>query len=261
MPPFNAYPATIIYTETAANTYTAIGTLADGFPMVPVLDLTVGHLNPVNAGLTTYPLNEQFERGTISSWNVSMQQLLPYGHSLTLGYVANRQNGLTRQREPELRTARAEETASQPYSSITTSSINIQAPAGKVKYDSVQASVSKRMSRGLQYSVAYTYGKTIDWWAGTIPQPEYWYLNKAETGLPHTLNIVGHLRAAIRQRQKIPDGGRPVQHLRRMADQRVLQRAIRRAVQRHRQQCVAQCGRWHQPARRSGERGRGDLWL
>ena len=30
--------------------------------MVPVLDLTVGRLNPVNAGLTTYPLNEQFVR-------------------------------------------------------------------------------------------------------------------------------------------------------------------------------------------------------
>ena len=59
-------------------TYTAIGTLAQGFPMVPVLDLTVGRLNPVNAGLTTYPLNEQFVRGKISSWNVSMQQLLPY---------------------------------------------------------------------------------------------------------------------------------------------------------------------------------------
>ena len=49
--------------------------------------------------------------------------------------------------------------ASQPYSSITTSSINIQGPAGKVKYDSLQASVSKRMSRGLQYSVAYTYAQ------------------------------------------------------------------------------------------------------
>jgi hypothetical protein len=84
MPPFNAYPATIIYTETA-DTYSAIGTLAQGFPMVPVLDLTVGRLNPVNAGLTTYPLNAEFVRGTISSWNVSMQQLLPYNHSLTLG--------------------------------------------------------------------------------------------------------------------------------------------------------------------------------
>ena len=30
MPPFNAYPATIIYTETAPDPYTAIGTLAKG---------------------------------------------------------------------------------------------------------------------------------------------------------------------------------------------------------------------------------------
>ncbi len=188
MPPFNAFPATIIFTETAANTYTAIGTLAQGLPKIPILDLTVGRLNPVNAGLTTYPLNAEFVRGKISSWNVSMQQLLPYSHSLTLGYVANRQNGMTRsvnQNYGQLGGG----TASQPYASITTNSINIQAPEGKVKYDSAQASVNKRMSNGLQYSFAYTYAKTIDWWAGTIPQPEYRYLNRGETGLPHTLNI------------------------------------------------------------------------
>ena len=66
-PPGNAFPATIIYTETAPS-YTAIGTLADGFPKVPLLDLTVGHLTPV-AGLTTYPENAQFVRGKISSWS------------------------------------------------------------------------------------------------------------------------------------------------------------------------------------------------
>ena len=105
MPPFNAYPATIIYTETAANTYTAIGTLAQGFPMVPVLDLTVGRLNPVNAGLTTYPLNGEFERGTISSWNVSMQQLLPYEPQPHAGLCGKSPERPHAQREPELRTA------------------------------------------------------------------------------------------------------------------------------------------------------------
>jgi len=154
---------------------------------VPILDLTVGHLTPV-AGLTTYPQNAEFVRGKISSWNVSMQQLLPYNHSFTLGYVANRQDGLTRgvnQNYGRLGGG----TASQPYASTTTGAINLQSPAGKVKYDSLQASVNKRMSHGLQYSVAYTYAKTINWWAGSIPQPEYWYLNKAEAGLPHTLNV------------------------------------------------------------------------
>ena len=149
-PPGAAFPATIIYTETGPNTYTPIGTLSDGFPLVPVLDLTVGHLTPV-AGLTTYPQNALFKRGKISSWNVSMQQLLPYGHSLTLGYVANRQNGMTRavnQNYGQLGGG----TASQPYASTTTSAINIQSPEGHVQYDSLQASVNKRMTKGLQYS-------------------------------------------------------------------------------------------------------------
>jgi hypothetical protein len=79
-------------------------------------------------------------------------------------------------------------TASQPYASTLTGAINVQSNAGRVHYDSMQASVNKRMSHGVQYSVAYTYSKSTDWWAGTIPQPEYWYLNKAETGTPNLLN-------------------------------------------------------------------------
>jgi hypothetical protein len=155
--------------------------------MVPLLDLTVGHLTPV-AGLTTYPENAEFVRGKISSWNVSLQQLLPYNHSFTLGYVANRQNGMTRAMNQNYGQLGGG-TASQPYSSTTTSALNIQSPTGRVKYDSVQASVNKRMSKGLQYSVAYTYAKQYNWWADSIPQPQFYYLNYGETGLPHTLNI------------------------------------------------------------------------
>ena len=74
--------------------------------------------------------------------------------------------------------------------SSTTAAINVQGPYGQVDYDSLQASVNKRMSSGLQYTVAYTYAKAIDWWAGTIPQPEYWYLNKGDqaNSTPHLLN-------------------------------------------------------------------------
>jgi hypothetical protein len=93
MPPFQAFPATIILAETAPNTYTAVGSLSDGVTIVPQFDLTVGRVRP-NAGLTTY--RGKFVRGTITSWNASVQQLLPFGQSLTLGYVANRQRGITR---------------------------------------------------------------------------------------------------------------------------------------------------------------------
>jgi hypothetical protein len=186
MPPFQAFPATILLVETAPNTYAAIGSFNDGVTIVPRFDLTVGRVRP-NAGMTTY--RGKFERGTISSWNVSMQQLLPASHSLTLGYVANRQRGMTRNLNQNYGRLGGG-TASQPYQELTTAAINVQGPYGQVDYDSFQASVNKRMSNGLQYTVAYTFAKAIDWWAGTIPQPEFWHLNRGDqaNSNPHLLN-------------------------------------------------------------------------
>jgi hypothetical protein len=39
--------------------------------------------------------------------------------------------------------------------------------------------------------VAYTFAKATDWWAGTIPQPEYQHLNKGDqaNSNPHLLNV------------------------------------------------------------------------
>jgi len=187
MPPFQAFPATIILAEAAPNQYSTIGSLSDGVTVVPQFDLTVGHVRP-NAGLTTY--RGKFERGTITSWNASVQQLLPFGQSLTLGYVANRQRDITRNVNENYGQLGGG-AASQPYRAITTAAINVQGPYGKVDYDSFQASVDKRFSSGLQYTVAYTFAKAIDWWAGAIPQPEYWYLNKGDqaNSTPHLLNV------------------------------------------------------------------------
>jgi hypothetical protein len=153
---------------------------------VPRFDLTVGHVKP-NAGMTTY--RGKFIRGKISSWNMSLQQLLPANHSLTLGYVANRQRGMTRNLNENYGQLGGG-TASQPYREITTAAINVQGPYGRVDYDSFQASVNKRLSSGLQYTIAYTFAKAIDWWAGSIPQPEYRHLNKGDqsNSNPHLLN-------------------------------------------------------------------------
>jgi hypothetical protein len=256
-PPFNAFPATIIYSETAANTYTAIGNLSDGLPLVPILDLTVGHLTPV-AGLTTYPQNAQFERGKISSWNVSMQQLLPYNHSFTLGYVANRQDGLTRgvnQNYGQLGGG----TPSQPYASTTTSAINIQSPAGKVKYDSLQASVAKRMSHGLQYSFAYTYAQSINWWAGTIPAAAVLVPEQGGDGAAAHAQHLGGLRAAVWRGAEIP-GHRPHgTRTGRMAGEHIHHCALGQRVRRQCQRCVTERGHRDPPASRSSQGQSGDL--
>ncbi len=188
MPPAQVFPTTIILTETAANQYSTIGSLSDGVTIVPAFDLTAGRVKP-NSGLTTY--RGKFIRGKITSFNVSLQKLLPTGDSFTIGYVANRQKEMTRNENLNYGKLGGG-TASQPYFSIlgTSSVIQVQSPLGHVQYDSLQVGLNRRMSNGLQYTVAYTFAKAIDWWAGTIPQPEYWSLNKGEqaNSTPHLFN-------------------------------------------------------------------------
>ncbi|MEO8591842.1 MAG: TonB-dependent receptor [Candidatus Solibacter sp.] len=186
MPPSQSFPVTTILTETAANNYSFIGNLADGVTTVPIFDLSVGRVKP-NSGLTTY--RGKFMRGKITSFNVSVQKVLPHNHSLTLGYVANRQNDMVRTQNQNYGTLGGG-TASQPYVPIlgTAAAINVQTSSGHVQYDSFQANLVKRFSNGFQYTLAYTFSKTINWWAGTIPQPQYWALNKGVSAgsTPHS---------------------------------------------------------------------------
>ena len=60
--------------------------------------------------------------------------------------------------------------------------MNVFRPWGKITYDSLQLSVTRRMIAGFQFTSAYTYARAIDWWAGNITIPEYYHLNKATQG-------------------------------------------------------------------------------
>ena len=64
----------------------------------------------------------------------------------------------------------------------TTATMNVFRPLGKITYDSLQLSVTRRMIRGFQFTSAYTSARAIDWWAGNIAIPEYYHLNKATQG-------------------------------------------------------------------------------
>jgi outer membrane receptor protein involved in Fe transport len=187
MTPAQSFPQTIVINQAAPNTLTAIGSLSEGLPIVPLIDQSSGVLTlPAGAGVNTF--RDDYVRGKISSWNVSAQKALGTKMSVNVGYVANRQNGMTRNRNINYGQLGGG-LASQPFIGLgINSAMNVFSPDGKVKYDSLQLSFNRRMSEGIAFTAAYTYSNTIDWWATTIPIPEYQYLNKAETGRPHRLN-------------------------------------------------------------------------
>jgi hypothetical protein len=187
MVPSQSFPQTIVINQAAPNNVTAIGSLSDGSVIVQPADQSSGVLVlPPGAGVNTY--KDEFVRGKISSWNISAQKALGARMSATVAYVANRQNGMLRNRNVNYGTIGGG-AASQPFFPLgINSAMNIFSGDGKVKYDSLQLSVNRRMSGGVQYTVAYTFAKTIDWWRTGIPIPEFFYLNKGETGAPHRLN-------------------------------------------------------------------------
>ena len=187
MVPAQSFPQTIVITEEAPNNLTAVGSLSQGPPVVQPADQSSGVLVlPRGAGVNTY--RDEYVRGKISSWNVSAQKALGSRMSATIAYVANRQNGMTR--NLNLNYGRlGGGSASLPFFPLgITAQMNVFAPVGKVHYDSLQLSVNRRLSDGIQFTAAYTFAKSTDWWRTAIPQPEFQYLNKGEVGVPHRLN-------------------------------------------------------------------------
>ena len=187
LPPSQAYPQTVVITQTAANNFSSIGSLSDGSPIPTILDLSSGVIAlPAGAGVNTF--RGPYERGRIASWNLTAQKALGARASIQVAYVANRQSGLTRNENVNYGTLGGG-AASQPFQKIgITSAMNVFSAIQDVKYDSLQLSYNRRMTGGLQVTAAYTYSKSYDNWASAIAIPEYWYLNYGEVGLPHRLN-------------------------------------------------------------------------
>ena len=187
MVPSQSFPQTIVINEAAPNNVTAVGSLSQGATIVQPADQSSGVLVlPPGAGVNTY--RDEFVRGKISSWNISAQKALGTRMSATVAYVANRQNGMLRNRNVNYGTLGGG-AVSQPFFPLgINSAMNIFTADGKVKYDSLQLSMNRRLSDGFQFTAAYTFAKTTDWWRTAIPIPEYFDLNKGETGSPHRLN-------------------------------------------------------------------------
>ena len=216
-----SFPKLIALSESGPNTFTPVGTLTEGVTLVPQLDLTGGTVSLApGTGVTT--VQDEYLRGTISSWNVTVQKLLAHSLSVQVGYVANRQKNLSQTQN--LNYGRiGGGAASQPFNQPglanglrTTSTMNVFKPLGRVDYDSLQLSATRRMINGFQLTSAYTFSKSTDWWAGNIAIPEFWDLNKAVQGggtrvgnsRPHKVDLAAVYELPFgRGKRFLKDGG------------------------------------------------------
>ena len=191
------FPVNVQITDQGASSFTPVGNFTDGYPLLPILDITAASLDLPAGGTVTTNEVGKFTRGIITSFNVSAQKVLPHNFTAQIGYVGNRQTDIIRSQNLNYGQIGGG-AASQPFNQPglvnnlrTSQAINVVRPLGHIQYDSLQASFNRRLTNGLAITSAYTYARGIDWWAGAIAIPEYWSLNKGTQGgnTPHKFDM------------------------------------------------------------------------
>ena len=180
----------------AANSLGFASRLADGIPPIIAPSLGNGIIDvPGNVSVITLP--DEFDRGYIQSWNLTVQKELKWGFVGEVGYVGTRQvrqlgflelnwspiGGGRTGRPLFLKFGRDAQT-------------RMVAPVGDSHYNSLQARLERRFSNGVQFAMYYTWSKSIGI-AGAdnsdgiarIKIPEFYQLNRALSGFDRTHNL------------------------------------------------------------------------
>jgi hypothetical protein len=132
---------------------------------------TSGAGKPLVQALTVFDFD--MPPGVVYAYSVGVQRQLPWSFVADISYVANQARHLTHRRDlnfvlPEVALAR---NASGAFINTTTdiarqylgySTIRSQENTGSSSYNSLQVSAQRRVSRGLNMSLAYTYSKALN---------------------------------------------------------------------------------------------------
>ena len=156
------YPSGIGLTLSAPNSFQFAGRLADGIPAVTVPDVTSGII-PVPATIGARTLDPKPKRGYIHSWNVTVQRELPFQMTGQIGYVGTRQRDINQILNINAGQVIGAGDAGRPYFARfrRTAETGLLTNVGWNDYDALQMSLQRRLSRGLQANVAYTWSRAF----------------------------------------------------------------------------------------------------
>lgn len=191
------HPILINFNQSGANAFTpTITSLASGIPTVTVPSLGNGIID-IPAGVASNTLPDEFDRGYVQSWNLTLQKELGLGFVGEAGYVATRQIrqlGLLEQNWAPLGTGRNGRQLNAKFG--RTAPTLLIAPVDGSRYDSLQTRLTRRFRDGGTLSVNYTWSKSIGV-AGNdnsdgeprIKIPQFYFLNRALSGFDRTHNF------------------------------------------------------------------------
>jgi hypothetical protein len=195
------FPMLIALNVPQSNSATPAGLLRDGIPAVTVPDFSSGRATPPgNVSITT--LGDRFDRPYIQSWNLMLEKSLGWGLIAQAGYVATRtirQSAYFDVNAGRVGGGNASRPLNKTFGRV--SDTTIYGPVGNSIFDSLQASLKRRFSNGLQLQANYTWSKAVGL-AGVglqsensvqIEDPAFYHLNRGllNFDIPHNLQLTG----------------------------------------------------------------------
>ena len=156
------YPNDLLFTINQTSTQTAATQLKAGIPAINVPDITSG-LVTVPAAYAVRSLPQNTVRGYIMSWNLSVQKQLPGALIGQASYVGSRQIKIVQRFDLNAGQIPGAGVAGQPFFAKfgRTTATELLTPIGRNNYDSLQATLQRRMAHGVTVNLAYTWSKVI----------------------------------------------------------------------------------------------------
>jgi hypothetical protein len=194
------YPEVLGYSASGVNPFAAVGSLSAGIPITSRPDVSRGIISPIPSGITFETMPLSFVRGRVHSYNATVQT--DFGRwTLQVGYVGTRSVDMHSRTNINYGQVGGG-VSSQPLYQLNgiSAPVTMILPDGWSRYDALQATIDRRLTRGLQMQCAYTLSR----WFGEagvpnadsgplIPIPEYRHLGRATMGqnTPHMFNCTG----------------------------------------------------------------------
>ncbi len=168
------YPVLLIQTLTAPNSFQPIGRLQDGLPRITVPDLGNGIIDvPGTFAVVTTPKN--FDRGYIQSWNFTVQKQFRGNFTGQAGYVATRSTRQLGYLDVNQGQIIGRGNAGKPLQAQfgRIAPTTLVTPLGSTQYNSLQASLQRRFSQGVQIEANYTWSKAIGYNVNSDSGPNF----------------------------------------------------------------------------------------
>jgi hypothetical protein len=184
-----SFPDQLNATFSGANSYTPVGSISNGIPVLSIPTITNGTLTPPAGTGNLFVEPRNFVRGYIESYNVTLQKEFKGGWTAQAGLVGTHLvHGLTMYNENYGQLGGG--TASEPQAKYgITGTVTFVDPIGEDVYESLQVKLAKRFSNGFQSQIAYTYAHDIGF-TPSILIPQYRNYDRYTTALDRPQSFV-----------------------------------------------------------------------